>query len=119
MARVQFTDDAREDIRDLDGSSRKLVLKALKELETEPDKRGLPLGNNPRGNLTTLRKLVVGDREFRAVFRVIPDRDIVDVIVVARRADDEVYELAIARLRMHEDAEVREFAEGLQKLMEP
>lgn len=118
MARVQLTDDAREDIRDLDGSAKGSVLKALKKLECEPDKRGLPLGNNPRGNLTTLRKLVVGDRDYRVVYRVLDDGELVDVLVVAKRDDNQVYELAFARLRMHEDPDVQQLAEGLYRLME-
>ena len=118
MARVELTDDAIEDIRDLDGSARKIVLKALKKLEQEPDQRGLPLGNNPRGNLTGLRKLVIGDRDYRAVYRVDDNGEVVIVIVVARRADQEVYDLAIARLQTSEDEELRRIAAGLKRLMD-
>ena len=39
MARVEFTAQAREDVRDLDGSARKLVLRAIKKLEDDPEKR--------------------------------------------------------------------------------
>jgi mRNA interferase RelE/StbE len=47
MARVKLTEDAREDLRDLDGSARTLVFKVLKKLESEPEKRGTPLGTGP------------------------------------------------------------------------
>ena len=103
MARVQLTDDALEDLRDLDGSSRKAVVKALAKLETCPEQRGAPLGSLPVGNLTGFRKLVVGDRDYRIVYRVDPGGDVTVVWVIARRADREVYDLAVARVRAHPD----------------
>ena len=115
MARVVLTDDAREDIRDLDGWVKK---QALKKLEDSPEQRGFPLGNNPRGNLTGLRKIVIGDRDYRAVYRVESKGEVVVVIVVAKRADQELYELAVARLKTSDDADVRQLAEGFQRFME-
>lgn len=103
MARVVLTDEAKEDIRDLDRSAQKRVLRKLKELETEPDKRGQPLGSKSGGNLTGLRKLVVGDRQYRIVFHIEPDGTVVVVWVIGERADDHCYELALARVRMYAD----------------
>lgn len=103
MSRVKLTDDAKEDLRDLDGAARRLVVKALKKLESEPEKRGQPLGSKQKGNLTTFRKLVVGDRAYRIVYRVEHDGAVCVVWVIGQRADDEVYRLAVARLKMHSD----------------
>lgn len=94
MARVQLTAEAREDVRDLDGSAKTLVLKALKKLEVDPSQRGAPLG----GGLATFRKLVVGDRDYRIIYRVEQDETVVVVWVIAKRADDECYQLAMSRL---------------------
>lgn len=116
MARVELTEDAREDLRDLDGSARALVFKALKKLETEPEKRGTPLGSRSSSNLTTFRKLVVGDRHYRIVYRVEPDGTVVVVWVIARRADDEVYQLAVSRLMTHPDEAAREVATVLEEI---
>jgi len=113
VATVQLTSDAREDLRDLDGSNRKRVLKALKKLETEPEKRGEPLGSRALGNLTMFRKLVVGDREIRVIYRVEPDGNVVVVWVIAERADDACYELAVSRLRLHSDQELAAKVEHL------
>jgi len=113
LAEVKLTSDAREDLRDLDGSSRKVVLKAIKKLETEPHQRGEPLGVRQTGNLTTFRKLVVGDREFRVIYRVEPDDTVVVVWVIAKRTDDECYELAVSRLRLHGDVRLAAQAEEL------
>ncbi|GAB3446239.1 type II toxin-antitoxin system RelE family toxin [Actinophytocola sediminis] len=113
MTEVQLTSEAREDLRDLDGANRKRVLKALKKLETEPDQRGEPLGTRALGNLTTFRKLVVGDREIRVIYRVEPDGTVVVVWVIARQADDACYELAVSRLKMHSDQQLAAKAEQL------
>ncbi len=116
VAKVELTEDAREDLRDLDGSARALVFKALEKLETEPGKRGTPLGSRSSGNLTTFRKLIVGDRDYRIVYRVEPDETVVVVWVIARRADDEVYQLAMSRLMTHPDEAVRDVARALEEI---
>ena len=104
--RVVLTSDAREDFRDLDGSSRKVVAKALKKLETEPEKRGAPLGARESGDLSTYRKLVVGNRDYRIVYRVDPEGSVCVIWVIAKRSDAEVYNLAVARLAGVEQTEV-------------
>ncbi|MFN2494620.1 MAG: type II toxin-antitoxin system RelE/ParE family toxin [Pseudonocardiaceae bacterium] len=116
MAEVRLTEDARDDVHDLDGAARIAVLKALKKLRTEPEKRGTPLGSKASANLTTFRKLVVGDRDYRIVYRVEPDGSVVVVWVIARRSDDEVYHLAVSRLRRHPAEAAQEFAVVLEEL---
>ena len=100
MARVVLTDDAKEDLRNLDGAARKLVAKKLKQIEDEPEKRGAPPGSRSSSNLTTFRKLVVGDRDYRIVYWVEPDGTVCVVWVIGRRSDNEVYQMALARLKM-------------------
>lgn len=116
MAEVLLTEDAREDLRDMDGSARILVFKALAKLRTNPEQRGAPLGSRTSGNLTTFRKLVVGDRDYRIVYRVEPDGTVVVVWVIGRRCDDEVYELAMSRLRVHSGDAAREMASALEEI---
>lgn len=100
MAQVELTSDAKEDLRDLDRSAQILVLKALKKLEDHPEQRGAPLGSNVKGNLTGFRKLVVGDRDYRIVYRIESTGDVTVVWVIAKRADEEVYRLAVARVQL-------------------
>ncbi|MGC5166463.1 type II toxin-antitoxin system RelE family toxin [Luteimicrobium sp. DT211] len=97
-ARIVLLPEARDDLEDLDGAARKIILKGLLKLRAEPAQRGAPLGSRGSGNLTGLRKLVVGNRDYRIVYDVQDDGTIVVVWVIARRADDEVYRLAVARL---------------------
>ncbi len=100
-ARILLLDEAKEDLRDLDGTARRIVAKGIEELRTEPAQRGAPLGSRGAGNLTGLRKLVVGNREFRIVYDVRDDGTIVVVWVIGRRADDQVYRLAVSRLETY------------------
>lgn len=116
MARVQLTEDAREDLRDLDNSVQRQVIKGLTKLRENPSQRGQPLGRKSDNNLTTFRKLVVGNRGYRIVFRVEEDGTAVVVWVIGPRADGEAYELAMTRLRMHDSAAIRELATSLEEI---
>jgi mRNA interferase RelE/StbE len=107
MARVELTDDAKDDIRGLDGSVKARVLKDLKKLETSPADRGQPLGSRDTGNLTGLRKLYVGPKKgYRAVFAA--EEDVLAIVmVVAARSESECYELAVTRMRLLADSDQR------------
>jgi mRNA interferase RelE/StbE len=116
VAKVQLSKEAREDFHDLDRAAQLVVAKALKKLETEPHLRGQPLGSRPGGDLTTFRKLVVGNRDYRIIYRIEADGTVVVVWVIGKRADNEAYELAMSRIRMHGDATVRELATSLEQV---
>lgn len=116
MAKVKLSEDARDDFRDLDGSAQRIVAAGLKKLEIDPHLRGQPLGRRSGGNLTTFRKLVVGNRTYRIIYQIDTDGTVVVVWVIGKRADNEAYELAMARLRMHADANIRELATSLEQL---
>jgi mRNA interferase RelE/StbE len=109
VARVDLYPAAVEDISELDGAERKQVFKGLLKLETEPEKRGAPLGSS----LTTFRKLVVGNRQIRIVYRVEADGRVAVVWVVASRVDSDCYDLAMARLALHSGGEARTALEEL------
>jgi mRNA interferase RelE/StbE len=109
MARVNLFPDAVEDIADLDGAEQRRVFKALEKLKTEPEKRGAPLGSG----LVTFRKLVVGDRQIRIVYRVEEGGDVVVVWVVASRVDSECYKLVTGRLALYTGGVARKALEEL------
>ncbi|MDR2896216.1 MAG: type II toxin-antitoxin system RelE/ParE family toxin [Propionibacteriaceae bacterium] len=113
MSTVQLTKDALNDLRQLDGRARQLVVKALKKLETEPNKRGAPLGSRATGNLTGFRKLVVGDRDYRIIYQVEPDETVTVIWVIARRSDDECYTLAVSRLQALPDQRLANLGQQL------
>ena len=118
MAKVRLTEEAREDFYDLDGSAQRTVAKALKKLETDPHVRGQHLGSRASGDLTTFRKMVVGNRDYRIVYRVEANGDVVVVWVIGKRADNEAYELAMSRLKLHRDATVRQLSTSLEQIWE-
>jgi mRNA interferase RelE/StbE len=109
VARVTLYPDAVEDIAELDGADQRLVFRSLRKLETEPDKRGAPLGSG----LTTFRKLVVGNRRIRIVYRVEANGDVAVVWVVVSRVDNECYKLALSRLALYTGGEARTALEEL------
>ncbi|GLE59586.1 hypothetical protein NJBCHELONAE_48990 [Mycobacteroides chelonae] len=109
----ELTEDAQEDLRDLDGSARVLVYKALDKLCIAPEQYGNPLGKRGASNLTGFRKLIVGKKAYRVLY-LVSDKTVVVVWVIAARADDEVYELANARLKAMAD---RGAAEALEQLL--
>lgn len=118
MAQVVLTDDAKEDIRGLDGSVQARVLKDLKKLTTSPADRGQPLGSRNTGKLSGLRKLYVGPQKgYRAVFAAEGD-DVAIVMVVAARSQSECYELALTRIHLLTNTQERsEVAELLRSIM--
>lgn len=98
MAEVRFTLDAVDDIVRLDSSVQPRVLKKILHLEKNPE-AGQPLGTRGRTQLATFRKLVVGNRDWRIVYRIEGmDGDLVVIWVVANREDDAVYQEAANRL---------------------
>lgn len=116
MAIVQLTTEAKEDLRDLDGSARTIVAKALKKLTENPEQRGEPLSSQGTGNLATFRKLVVGNRDYRIVYRVEPDGSVCVVWVIAKRVDSIAYELAVSRIKLYSDR--TDLADQLADLIE-
>src|SRR5450759_2152396 len=106
MAKVVLTDDALGDLRGLDGSARKLVIKELGKLRDSPELRGAPLGSRRTGNLTGFRKVVVGDRQYRIVYRVEDDGTICVVWVIGSRVGEEFYRVGVARPGLHADPKI-------------
>ena len=80
---VKLLPEAVDDLRGLDGSAKKVVLAGIKELRTDPQLRGAPPGATSSGNLTGFRKLVVGDRSYRIVYRVHGDGTVAVVWVLS------------------------------------
>lgn len=65
-------------------------LAKLVRLEEEGLAVGLPLGHKGQGNLTGWAKIVVGDRNWRIVFRM-RDQDAAVVGVIGDRDDEDCY----------------------------
>jgi mRNA interferase RelE/StbE len=116
MAELFFLDEAITDLEDLDGSARRLVLGKMRLLATNPE-AGEPLGSRRTGNLTGFRKLVVGNRTYRVVYRVEQSGDICVIWVIGARDDEACYETTIARLSALGDSPTaKRLADAIQQM---
>ena len=103
-----MTAPAVADLHRLDGAPLVWALKKMLLLESDP-LAGEPL----LGSLIGYRKLVVGNRDWRIVWRAIPDErgdltiEIAEVWAVGARADSEVYSEMTERVASLGDSPVR------------
>jgi mRNA interferase RelE/StbE len=97
--KVELFDLATIDFEGFDNSSKQSILLGLRKLENEPQKRGRMLS----GNLHPLRRLVVGKKQIRILFRVYEERDLCRIVAIGARRDDEVYKIAAERLAKLEE----------------
>lgn len=113
-AEVWLTYPAFQDLRRLDGAPLMWALKKMLLLETDPQ-AGAPL----LGNLIGYRKLVVGNRDWRIIWRVTTDErgavtvEIAEVWAVGARADAEVYAEMEKRIADLGDTPVRRSLEAV------
>ena len=99
---IHYSDEAKTDLRDLDGSQRKSVLKAIKKVSQNPlpvneGGYGKPLGNKHGKDLTGLCKIKLMKEGIRVVYALIRTETTMKIVVIAARSDDEGYELAAQR----------------------
>ncbi len=97
LYKVLLTEDAADDFRALDGSVKKTVARQLKKLEESPH-LGRPLGNLHGFDLAGHYKLYAVKKSIRIVYRIIEEEVIVEVVVIGKRANFEVYAEVAQRL---------------------
>ena len=99
---VALYPDAVKDIKRLDGSQRKIVLKAIEKIRTNPLPQneggfGKPLGNKAGTDLTGVMKIKLRGSGMRIVYRLIKMKGKMAIVVVGAREDMEVYRAAQRR----------------------
>lgn len=104
---VEFLEEAREDLRRLDGSVRIQVLKAIKKVQANPlpsDRGGYgkPLGSRASADLTGLMKVKLRGLGIRIVYKVEERDGVMLVIIIGARNDFEVYHEAQRRREKHD-----------------
>lgn len=95
--KIQYAPQARDDLKKLDGSKVKQVLRAIEKVSENPvaftdGGYGKPLGNKGNRNLTGLLKIKISD--VRVVYTLKKIKDVMYIIVIAARKDSEVYNIA-------------------------
>ena len=103
---VKYLPEAVEDLRELDGSQRILVRKAIKKLAQNPLPEteggyGKWLGNRNRTKLAGFLKVKLRGAGLRIVYQLIRQEEQVLLVVIGVREDSEVYEEAQKRIDRH------------------
>jgi mRNA interferase RelE/StbE len=111
--RVELIDDAIADLaKHAETGKGRAFCKKLLEIEANGSKAGEPLG---RG-LVGWRKITVGDRNWRIVFRVDRSETVATVCVIGDREDGACYEQAKMRAEGLEDGDAASLAESMMEL---
>lgn len=93
--KLEYLPEAAQDLKDLDGSQRILVLKAIKKVQQNPlpvDEQGYgkPLGNHNGTDLAGLLKIKLRSVGLRVVYQLLRTESSMIVIVIGVRDDEEV-----------------------------
>lgn len=101
---IDYEDEAKEDFDNLDGSQRKQVFKAIEKVSQNPLPQqeggyGKPLGNKDGNDLSGLLKIKLKRLGLRVLYRLVRVDEVMKIVVISVRSDNEVYELAAKRMR--------------------
>ena len=96
---IEFLEEAKRDLKKLDHSVQVQVLKGIRKVSKNPlpvqeGGYGKPLGNKTGVNLTNLLKIKFRDMGIRVVYKTIQVDNVMKVIVVSARTDEQVYKEA-------------------------
>ena len=101
--RIEYSEDAKKDRDALDNSAKMQVEKVVRRVAQNPLPKnqggyGEPLGHKQGMNLTGLCKVKLKKLGIRIIYRAMLEGEVMRIIVIAARADDEVYEIASKRI---------------------
>jgi mRNA interferase RelE/StbE len=100
---VTFLPEAIKDREALEASVRNHVDKAIRKVSQNPLPKseggyGNPLGHKQGRNLTGFLKIKLSKLGIRVVYSLIRDKGAIRIVVIAARADSEVYKIAASRV---------------------
>ncbi len=104
---VEFLEEAKKDMKKLERSASLQVLKGIQKVSRNPlpvqeGGYGKPLGNKNGANLTNLLKIKFRDLGIRVVYKVERVEDVMKIIVISARTDEQVYREAARRREKYE-----------------
>jgi len=99
---INYTTEAESDLENFNKSQRRQIYDAVYKVSQNPLPQneggyGKPLGNKRGRNLTGLCKITLMKLGIRIVYELIRTETTMEIIVVAARADEEVYDIAAKR----------------------
>ena len=96
--KVKITDEAKNDLKKLDGSMKKQVLAGILKVSKaplpSPNGYGKPLGNKSGNNLTGFFKIKYRGIGIRVVYTLVLEKAVMNIVVVSKRDDEYCYDLA-------------------------
>ncbi len=104
--KIKWLPEAVKDLEEMDGGTRKRVLKALQKLEADPLGYGKPLGEKIGIDLAGLRK--IGVQGYRIVYLPREKEVLVVIVAVGKRERFKVYKTAAKRIAEYSDLARRE-----------
>ena len=101
---VIYSDEAKDDLKGFSKFQARQIRKMIDRVSQNPLPKneggyGNPLGNKGGLNLTGLCKITFKKLAVRVVYQLVRADKIMQVIVIAARADEEVYEIAAKRIK--------------------
>lgn len=104
---IEFLEEAEKDLKRLDHSVQVQVLKGITKvgqnpLPMEEGGYGKPLGNRSGSDLTNLLKIKFKNLGIRVVYKVEKRDDVMKIIVISARTDEQVYKEAAKRREKHD-----------------
>ena len=104
---VEFLEEAKKDMKKLERSASLQVLKGIQKVSRNPlpvqeGGYGKPLGNKNGANLTNLLKIKFRDLGIRVIYKVERVEDVMKIIVISARTDEQVYREAARRREKYE-----------------
>ena len=101
--KISYYEEATKDIDELDGSQRKVVFKAIQKVAENPLSSqeggyGKPLGKKGNRDLTGAYKIKLKSSGLRIVYELIRHEETMEIVVVAVREDELVYDIAYKRI---------------------
>lgn len=96
---IEFLEEAEKDLKELDHSVQIQVVKGIQKVSRNPlpvqeGGYGKPLGNKTGVNLTNLLKIKFRDLGIRVVYKAIQVDNVMKIVVVSARTDEQVYKEA-------------------------
>jgi len=103
--KIKFYPEAEEDYEKFNNFQKDQIDKAILKVSKNPLPQneggyGKPLGNKHSRNLTGLCKIKLKKLGIRIVYELVKTENTMEIIVVAARCDDEVYNLAAKRAKV-------------------
>ena len=96
---IEYIKEAARDLRKIEPCNRRLILKAIEETAERPLPPPDGIGNHALSRLAGYYKIKLRDLGYRVVYGLKLENNVMRVIVIGIRVDDEVYKEAERRIK--------------------